>query len=85
VLPGVSRLLHCRLRFSFNRECIEIFGKEGNNCLGKRPHNLSFQVQPIEHGERSILKDRVRVQNEHPDFHGSRNIVITMEAGSLPL
>jgi hypothetical protein len=70
MLARVGRLLHRRRRLPFNHESVKIFGKQGDNCLRKRPHNLGFQIQAIENGQRPILKDRIGVENEHPGFHG---------------
>jgi hypothetical protein len=55
---------------ALDHESVKIFGKQGDNCLRKRPHNLGLQTQAIENGQRPVLKDWISVENEHPSFHG---------------
>jgi len=70
MLPGMDRLFDRDRRVAFHNEKVEVFPHEDANGLGQGPDDAGFNFpHRIKHGQRPVLEDRVKVEDEQSCFH----------------
>jgi hypothetical protein len=70
MLPGMDRLFDRDRRVAFHNEEVEVFPHENVNGLSQGADNAGFNFpHRIKYGQRSVLEDRIEVEDEQSCFH----------------